>query len=55
MPMDKSGKASRLGPRDLKSPDGVMGGPRGACKSKSIWQDGDGVDQVREKGDGKFK
>jgi hypothetical protein len=40
MPMDQwrwRTNASRLGLRDPRSSDGVMGGPRGARKRKSTW------------------
>jgi len=46
--------ASRLGLRDTKSLDGVIGDPHGAWKSESIWTDEDSVGQVKNEGDGKF-
>lgn len=45
---------NRFRPKDPRSPDRVMAGTHGARKRKNT-QDEDGVDQVKEEGDGKFR
>jgi hypothetical protein len=47
--------ANRLGLRDPRCLDRVMGDPPGARKRKSTWTDEDYVGQVKEEGDGKFE